>query len=405
MCVGVFPTAGLTLVAVVCLQAAPVEDRARAEQLARDGRTADAIALFSRIVDRDPRDDEARIWLARLALRLGRTSEAEAGFRAVLARRPDDVDASIGLGTALLRTNDWRGALALLEPLEERAADDADLLATLARAYRRAGDDRRALRYFERARARAPHDPDIIAGYEAAARVYGHAVVVEGWGQGGSPGLEGTSGALVMDIRVAPPFRLLAHGRVQHRSGTSDALGGAGIRWRANRASTVEVHAFGGPDNEALPERHVSAAALHYVGSLEIGADVRALAFQTSHVVAVSPIVAWDRERWRLDTRYSLSRARFDGAGDTSEDHSVFVRGTLRPQRRIALMAVYAYGIESFADLTADRLRALNATTAGTGVQFDLPSLSRLAINWEHQWRSNDTSVDRVTVTLVQVLR
>ena len=91
-------------------------------------------------VEQDPRDDEARLWLARLALRLGRTSDAEAGFRAVLARRPSDVDAAIGLGMTSLRTNDWRAALAVLEPLEANASDNADLLATLARAYRRGGE-------------------------------------------------------------------------------------------------------------------------------------------------------------------------------------------------------------------------------------------------------------------------
>jgi len=83
----------------------------------------------------------------------------------------------------------------------------------------------------------------------------------------------------------------------------------------------------------------------------------------------------------------------------------VFVRSTVRPWRRAALNAVYAYGIESFEELTADRLGSLGTTTAAGGVQFDLPSLSRLGLTWEHQWRSNDTSLDRLTLTLVQIVR
>ena len=75
-------TVGAAFALVICLQV-PADERLRAERLAREGQTADAMAIFGRIVEQDPRDDEARLWLAQLALRLGRTSEAETGFRAV----------------------------------------------------------------------------------------------------------------------------------------------------------------------------------------------------------------------------------------------------------------------------------------------------------------------------------
>jgi hypothetical protein len=62
----------------------------------------------------------------------------------------------------------------------------------------------------------------------------------------------------------------------------------------------------------------------------------------------------------------------------------------------------YAYGIESFEDLTADRLGSLGASTAAVGMRIGMPSLTVLHTTWEHQWRSNDTTLDRVTVALVQ---
>src|SRR6266404_179611 len=89
----------------------PHADRTRAEQLARAGRTIDAINLFQRIVEQDPGDTEARLWIARLDLRLGRTKEAEARFRSVVVEHPGDIDARIGLGTALTRRGAWRDAL------------------------------------------------------------------------------------------------------------------------------------------------------------------------------------------------------------------------------------------------------------------------------------------------------
>src|SRR5262249_56011041 len=78
-------------------------DRVRAEQLARAGQTVAALELYQRIVADNPRDVEARLWIARLHLRLGRIEEAEAGFRDVLRDHPADVDARIGLGSPLIR--------------------------------------------------------------------------------------------------------------------------------------------------------------------------------------------------------------------------------------------------------------------------------------------------------------
>src|SRR5688572_11711015 len=92
----------------------PSMDRGVAEQLARSGRTVEALALFERIVSADPTDVEARLWIARLQLRIGRTEDAEAGFRSVLRDHPSHLDARIGLGAALTRKGDWREALIVL---------------------------------------------------------------------------------------------------------------------------------------------------------------------------------------------------------------------------------------------------------------------------------------------------
>ena len=54
-----------------------VPDRQHAEELARAGRTAEALALFMRLVEINPSDIEARLWVARLDLRVGRVAEAE----------------------------------------------------------------------------------------------------------------------------------------------------------------------------------------------------------------------------------------------------------------------------------------------------------------------------------------
>jgi hypothetical protein len=383
----------------------PAADRSHAEDLARSGRTAEAIALFEGIVKSNPADVEAQLWLARLFLRAGRTAEAEAAFRAVSLTHPNDVDARIGLAMALTRRGAWEDALAILRDVEQGAGENADAFGALARAYRRGGDDQHAHEYFRRARALSPNDLDLVMGYEAVARTYGHWLSFEGFAQDGGPGTRVTSGAIVANARVWRQLHLEAAGRVQQGPDYADTIGGGGFTWRLARPTTIAFHALGGPDNIALARSDLSVDVIHYAGPFEIGGNLRHLAFAGANVVAASPLFAWTPvDAWRVDGRYSYSRASFDETGESVGDHSVMLRTTWQAWRRFAALGTYAYGIESFEDLTADRIGSLGATTLAGGVRIDLPSLTRITTTWEHQWRSNSTTIDRLTVSVIQAI-
>jgi YaiO family outer membrane protein len=379
----------------------PSTDRTLAEQLARSGRPADALAIFERIVAEHPTDVEVRLWIARLQLRVGRTDEAEAGFRAVVLEHPSDVDARIGLAVALTRRDAWQEALAILLGAEQDAGDNADLFGALARAYRRAGDDRRALEYYKRAVALAPGDPDLVNGYEAVARAYGSSIAVEGLAEGGVS--DARSVSLTASVRILPRLEIEGTARVQNRNGSSDTLAGGGGIWRLNRSTNLAIRGAGGVNNTSLPNADLTAEVRHYRGAIEIGVNVRHLSFSDVDVTAASPILAWDTgERWRLATRYTYSRSSFHTTGESSGDQSVLLRETFRGWRRVDMTATYAYGIESFEDLTADRIGNLGANTVAATLQLRLPSLTSLAATWEHQWRPNDSRLDRLTVLVVQ---
>ena len=236
----------------------PSTDRSLAEQLARSGRTVEALDLFEQIVAQDPTDVEARLWIARLQLRIGRTEDAEAGFRSVLLEHPSDIDARIGLGSALTRRGAWREALAVLREAEPHAGENSDLFGALARAYRRAGDDRRALDYYRRAKALAPADPDLIDGFEATAQAYGHSIALEGFGESGASDARSTS--LAAAVRVVPRLKVEVSARTQRRAGSSDAQGGGGALFRVNRSTNLGVRAVGGPGNTSLPRSDLTAA-------------------------------------------------------------------------------------------------------------------------------------------------
>jgi YaiO family outer membrane protein len=398
-----FTSLAAALILVLTLQASPA-DRDRAEQLARSGQTAEALALFERIAAERPSDLEVRQWIARLQLRMGRVAEAEAGFRAVLLAHPSDIDARIGVGAALTRRNAWAEALTILQDAERDAGENADLFAALARAYRRAGDDRRALEYYERARTLAPGDPDLVAGYEATRRVYGSSITVEGVGEGGVS--DARSASLSANLRVMPRLELEGRARVQHRSDDSDTLAGAGAIWRVNRSTNLAVRFGGGVDNTSLPNGDLTTEVRHYRGAFELGGNFRYLSFSGVSVAAASPLLGWDTgERWRLDARYTYSRSLFETTGQSAGDHSALLRETFRAWRRVDLAVTYAYGIESFEDLTADRIRNLGAHTVAATLQFRLPSITTVATTWERQLRANDTRLDRLTIVMVQGFR
>jgi len=377
------------------------EVRARAEQLAREGRAVEAIELFEQVVEQNPADTEARLWIGRLDLRLGRTEHAEAIFRSVLHDHPADVDAKIGFAGALIRRGAPDEALTILDGAERDAGQNADLFATMGRAYRRVGDDRRALEYFKRAMRIAPDDPDVVSGFEAVAFAYGHSIAFAGFTEH-IPGATTSSGALTGSIRVMPRLRVDGFARLERRSGSSDTLLGAGVIWRVGRSTNLAFHALGGPDNTILATSDIYGDLINYAGQYELGVGVRRLTFEGVDVAAVSSTFAWDAGRWRLDSRYTYSRSRFDNTNEATGDHSVLLRETWRGWRRASLNAAYAHGIESFEDLTADRIALLGSTTVAVGARFNLPSLTMITTTWEHQWRSNATALDRFTVGIVQ---
>jgi len=382
-------------------------DRARAEGLARSGETAEALALFEGIAELNPTDLDARVWVGRLSLRLGRIAAAEAAFRSVLRDAPTNIESQIGLGMVLTRAGDWRKALDVLQQAEHQSGGlNADLVHALARAYRRAGNDRRAFEYFDRARELAPLDPDVAAGYEATLRTYGHWIAAAGLGQWAESSSNYGSGEVAGDMRLKPRLHVQGIVRIQEGSDYSDTVAGAGAVWQAASSTDLSFRALAGSDNHSLANADVLLGVVHHAGLVELGAEGRRVAFNDADVSAVSALSAWNpNDHWRTDFRYTYSSSAVQDVRNSTKDHSVMVRETWQLWRRLALQGLYAYGIENFDELTADRLGSPNATTLSVGTRIDLRSVTRITTTWEHQWRSNDSTIDRVAVAVVQYLR
>jgi len=78
------------------------------------------------------------------------------------------------------------------------------------------------------------------------------------------------------------------------------------------------------------------------------------------------------------------------------------VLGRWQAAPRLSLSAAYARGNESFDIVSVDRLGRFRADTVAGGARIDLRSLTSIGVGVEHQWRSGDRQLTRVTLDLVQ---
>src|SRR5688572_24930836 len=139
------------------LLSAPAQDAAGAAaamqdavETARRGDLPRALELFRAIVERDPRNLDARLWLGRLQMWSGDADAAESIFAAVLSEAPASAEAMVGVASARLARGDAVGALAMLDRAEALAPADADVLAALGRAHMRLGRPQIAVAYAAR---------------------------------------------------------------------------------------------------------------------------------------------------------------------------------------------------------------------------------------------------------------
>jgi hypothetical protein len=103
-----------------------------------------------------------------------------------------------------------------------------------------------------------------------------------------------------------------------------------------------------------------------------------------------------------LAVRYYYSRSAFRASGLTRGDHSGAVMGRWQAAPRLSLSSAYARGYESFDILSVDRLGRFRADTIAGGARFDLRSLTSLAVGVEHQWRTGDRQLTRISFDVVQ---
>ena len=375
-----------------------------AEKLARAGDTARAIEAFQALAAANPDDFDSRVWLGRLLARTGRRAEAIALLEDVITRSPRQVDARVALGAALLTSGRVDPAFETVQDAEALAPDSADVLALKGRILRRLGRAGDAYAALDRAHTLSPRDEDIDTVRERTRRIVAHRAHV-GVAREASP--DGIPEASIVDadvdLRIDDDRRVFGRVQWQERAGSADTRAGGGVEWRLGRRVLSRGALLVSPGSPRVAQIDLSGELEFAAGRTQPAIGLRVLDFAGARVWIVAPSISVDlTDNVAVAVRYYRSESEFLPSGQRAGNDSGAVMGRWQASRRLSLSAAYARGNESFDILSVDRLGRFRADTVAGGARIDLRSLTSVGVGVEHQWRSGDRRIARITLDLVQ---
>ena len=375
-----------------------------AERLARAGRHAEALAAFEALAAANADDFDSRLWIGRLLVWQGRRADAMAIYRDVITRAPRDVDARVGLAGVLLTLGRIDEAWDVVQDAEALAPANGDVLAVKGRALRRLGRPSEALAAFDAAHTLSPDDTDLAIVRERTQRLVAHRAHVSLAREASADGIpEATILDADVDVHVDDTLRVFGRVQFQNRAGQDDTRAGGGVEWRAASRVLTRGALLVSPGSPRVARADLFGEVELAVDRTQPAIGLRYLDFAGARVWVVAPSIAVDvTDNVAVAVRYYYSHSRFLTSEQTAGNHSAAFMGRWQAARRVSLSAAYARGNESFDILSVDRLGRFRADTLAGGVRLDLKSLLTLGVGVEHQWRTGDRQLTRITFDVVQ---
>ncbi|MEO5823274.1 MAG: tetratricopeptide repeat protein [Vicinamibacteraceae bacterium] len=375
-----------------------------AERLARSGDVARAIAAFEALAAASPDDFDSRVWLGRLLTRVGRRAEAITLLRDVITRSPRQVDARVALGAALLTSGRVDDAYAAVQDAEALEPNSSDVLALKGRILRHLGRPSEAYAALDAAHTLSPRDEDIDIVRERTRRIIAHRAHVGVARESSQDGLpEASIVDADVDVHLDDSVRVFGRVQWQERAGVDDTRAGGGIEWRLARRVLARGALLVSPGSPRVARADIAGELEFAVGRAQPAIGVRYLDFAGARVWIIAPSVSVDvNDHVTLAARYYRSESEFLATGRRAGNDSGAIMGRWQASRRLSLSTAYARGNESFDILSVDRLGRFRADTVAGGVRIDMRSLTSIGLGVEHQWRTGDRQLTRITVDLVQ---
>jgi tetratricopeptide (TPR) repeat protein len=379
----------------------PTHDEAA--RMADSGDLEGALRAFQQIAAANPDDRAARLWIANLQLEMHHPERAESVYRSILLEEPANLRAMVGVGSSLIERDDYQDALDVLASAESTAPQDPTVLVALGRAHLGAGHLGRSVRYLERAVALAPTAANRLL-LEHARSVHDHRVEAVGVLETFTSGQPDTHAVdVTLNLRTSDTFRVVGRGQREDKFGARDTRAGGGIEWRWRRSTMVTGQVMVGTNSLVLAREEVFGGLGYTTGPAVIAVDYRFLNFVGEHASIVGPAVHYTAtSRLELDLRYALVITELAGALGSDRSPSAAAQATYRFGTRTFLAGGYARGIENFQAISIDRIGLFDANTLLARVRFDLPSVTSVQGDYEHQWRPGGFTMSRLTVSLVQ---
>jgi Flp pilus assembly protein TadD len=381
---------------------------AQAVEAANEGRDAEALTAFQRLANVNPDDLDARLWIARLHVRMGHEDLAEPVYRSVMLEDPNDLEAMLGVANALLARGEVDEAEEILRVAEELEPMNDEVLHTVGRSHLYSGRTVRAIEYFERAYGVSP-TPQHRMSLEGARLSYLHRVELRGSNErfdGSTPDTQ--FGDITVNIRLSDRWRVFGRGQTQRKFGISEQRGGGGAEWRWRQTTILRGHALVNPGNTILPEGDYMGELQHPYLDATWSGSVRYFDFTGARSTVISPAVLWApaARRVAFGVRYALSLSETRPVSNplvtqTTASHNLHVQGAYRLASRVWLQTGYAAGVEDFENFSIDRVGDFRANTVSGGLRLDLPTLTSVVGNYERQWRAG-ANMNRFSLSLQQ---
>lgn len=377
-------------------------DLSAAIQLAQAGRNAEALVALQKIAAADPNDHVTRLWIANVHARMGHPDLAEHVYRSIATEDPQNADAWIGLGTVLLQQDRISEGLDALTRAEQISPENPSVWRALASGYELAGDTNRAIPYYERLASSSP-TPTNRLSLENARRQYQHRFESQTFGEdynGQTPATRGED--LALNYRLSDSLRVVGRWQVERKFNRNENRGGGGVEWRWTPWGTFVGQVLVNDGNRVLPQRDYLARADYGYHRATYTAALRYFDFFGANTTMFSPgVTVALTPRWTFGGKYAFSTTDTSSSSSV-EGHTVDLRVAHEIVPRVWLRGGYIHGIENFDQFSIDHIGDFHANAGNAGVQFLLPSLTSILVNYDYQRRENGVNMQRVNIGLLQ---
>ena len=351
-----------------------------------------ALDLARALVKQNPRDWEARNWIARIQSWRGNFQSAEELYRQIIRDHPGDAEAALGLADVLVWQGKLDGAREVLLSLEKQRPNDLEVLVRLGRVLVAQNRPAKARRYFRKVLQIDPNNEEVKKALTGISDRRSFELET-GYFLEGYDFARNTNGTFTqLAYRDYDRKTVLGGFQYQNKFGENDLRFTLGGTYRALRRSYIRGEVSVSPRGEFVEPNQdytfeVTQGLSHGVAG---GAAIRYLNFRNANVVIPAGIVEWDaREKLHIYLRYAPAGTAFNKFQGRVWNQGAWAKGVWDLNRRFSPYALFATGAESFEPaLSYEQLGRFTAHTYGGGTEIRLSSKGGFRLGYFYQKRT-----------------